>query len=335
MILADKIINERKKNGWSQEDLAEKLGVSRQSVSKWEGAQSIPDLQKIVLMAEIFNVSTDYLLKDDMEPQGRPEKTLYESQETERDSDVRKVSLEEANAFMESERRRAPKLALGVSMFILSPVLLILLAGGVEEGFVHVPESIATFMGLAMLFVLIAGGVFVILTEGRRKIDFVDFEDKELETAYGVSGIVEEHRAAYQDTHNRKVTLSVILYILCALPLILVAVLETSDFMIICMVGVMFAIVAVATYIIVESNVIMNSFEILLQDRDHTPEKKRKEEESSELSGIYWSIITALYLGLSFLTGRWGRTWIIWPVAAVAYPAIVALGRVISGKRGK
>ena len=44
MILADKIAEERKKNGWSQEDLAEKLGVSRQSVSKWESAGSVPAL---------------------------------------------------------------------------------------------------------------------------------------------------------------------------------------------------------------------------------------------------------------------------------------------------
>ncbi len=67
MILADKIINERKKNGWSQEELAEKLGVSRQSVSKWEGAQAIPDLQKILKLSELFGVSTDFLLKDDIE----------------------------------------------------------------------------------------------------------------------------------------------------------------------------------------------------------------------------------------------------------------------------
>ena len=68
MILADKIINERKKCGWSQEELAEKLGVSRQSVSKWEGAQSVPDLGKILTMADLFGVTTDYLLKDEIIP---------------------------------------------------------------------------------------------------------------------------------------------------------------------------------------------------------------------------------------------------------------------------
>lgn len=67
MILADKIIEERKKNGWSQEELANKLGVSRQAVSKWESSGSIPDLQRILQMSELFGVTTDYLLKDEIE----------------------------------------------------------------------------------------------------------------------------------------------------------------------------------------------------------------------------------------------------------------------------
>ena len=62
MILADKIIDLRKKNGWSQEELAEKLGVSRQAVSKWESAQAIPDLGRVLAMADLFSVTTDYLL---------------------------------------------------------------------------------------------------------------------------------------------------------------------------------------------------------------------------------------------------------------------------------
>ena len=78
MILADKIVSLRKKAGWSQEDLAEKLGVTRQSVSKWEGAQSVPDMDKVVMMSRLFGVSTDFLLKDELEekrPAPRPRTT--------------------------------------------------------------------------------------------------------------------------------------------------------------------------------------------------------------------------------------------------------------------
>ena len=66
MILAEKIMELRKKNGWSQEELAEKMEVSRQSISKWESAQSVPDMGRIVRLSDLFGVSTDYLLKDDL-----------------------------------------------------------------------------------------------------------------------------------------------------------------------------------------------------------------------------------------------------------------------------
>lgn len=64
--MADKITALRKKAGWSQEELAEQLGVTRQSVSKWEGAQSVPDMDKVVQMSRLFGVTTDFLLKDEL-----------------------------------------------------------------------------------------------------------------------------------------------------------------------------------------------------------------------------------------------------------------------------
>lgn len=67
MTLADKIIMLRKRQGWSQEELASRLNVSRQSVSKWEMAQSVPDLNKIVLLSRLFQVTTDFLLLDEVE----------------------------------------------------------------------------------------------------------------------------------------------------------------------------------------------------------------------------------------------------------------------------
>lgn len=89
MILADKIITLRKKEGWSQEELASQLGVTRQSVSKWEGAQSVPDLDKVVQMSRLFGVSTDYLLKDELE-----EEEFVESEADE--TPLRRVTMEQA-----------------------------------------------------------------------------------------------------------------------------------------------------------------------------------------------------------------------------------------------
>ena len=63
MTIADRIQSLRKSKGMSQEELADAVGVSRQAVSKWESEQATPDLEKIVIMSDIFEVTTDYLLK--------------------------------------------------------------------------------------------------------------------------------------------------------------------------------------------------------------------------------------------------------------------------------
>ncbi len=63
MTIADRIQSLRKAKGISQEELADKIGVSRQAVSKWESEQSMPDLEKVVFLSEFFGVTTDYLLK--------------------------------------------------------------------------------------------------------------------------------------------------------------------------------------------------------------------------------------------------------------------------------
>ena len=156
MILADKIINERKKNGWSQEELAEMLSVSRQSVSKWEGAQAAPDLNKIIKMAEIFGVSTDYLLKDEIEESDRKEEAS--SDET---VNIRKVSLEEASNYINLIKKNTPSAVIATMLFTVSPVVLIELSGMASyiEGFL--PVNIAALIGLVVLFICLALGVII------------------------------------------------------------------------------------------------------------------------------------------------------------------------------
>lgn len=65
MKLADKLLQLRKKSGMTQEELAHQMNVSRQSISKWEAGLSYPELDKLVQLSEIFQVSTDFLLKEE------------------------------------------------------------------------------------------------------------------------------------------------------------------------------------------------------------------------------------------------------------------------------
>ena len=67
MNIAEKIIILRKAKGWSQEDLAENLYVSRQAISRWENGTALPDEQNVLQISKLFRVTTDYLLNDDYE----------------------------------------------------------------------------------------------------------------------------------------------------------------------------------------------------------------------------------------------------------------------------
>lgn len=93
MILADKLIKLRKKAGLSQEELADKMDVSRQSVSKWESAQCAPELPKLIQLSNFYGVSLDYMLKDDVTEETPVEISGQEVHDTAFASDRRKYVL--------------------------------------------------------------------------------------------------------------------------------------------------------------------------------------------------------------------------------------------------
>ena len=157
MIFADKLIALRKKAGWSQEELAQQLNVSRQSVSKWEGAQSVPDIDKILQLSRLFGVTTDYLLKDDM---GEPE---YTQSDPTSDAPLRRVTMEEASGYLAQQKKDAPKLALAGFMCVVSPAPLIMLSAMSEYSRFGVSENAAAGIGMSVLLVLVAAAVVLTL----------------------------------------------------------------------------------------------------------------------------------------------------------------------------
>jgi len=327
MILADKISDLRKKNGWSQEELAELLDVSRQSISKWESAQSTPDMNRILKMSEIFGVSTDFLLKDEMEPAPAE---LLQTTASVVNSQARSVSMEEASDFLSYRLQSSGKTALGVMMCILSPVLLIILSALQENGILHMTENAAAGIGLVVLMLLIGGAVAIFVITGLQGSRFEYLEKEELDTAYGVDGMVRDRREKFSHEYMVKLVAGIVLCVLAAVPLFIsMIVYDDNDVAYAVAFGALLVLVAVGCLLIVRNSIIWGSFQILLQEGDYSVDRKTDAKKNEHISTIFWGSVTAVYLAVSFYTGRWDRTWIVWPVAGVAYGVVLAFARML------
>ena len=210
MILADKIIKLRKKNGWSQEELADKMYVSRQAVSKWEAAQTTPDLEKILMLSRLFGVTTDYLLKDELEQEAFTDDTL--------EAGTRCITMEEANTYLAHRKWASVRIAFATVLCILSPICLILLGTLAENAILPFNENFAVFCGLAVLFILVAIAVAIYIYVGFKHSPYEFLEKEEFELAYGVAGMVKERQKAYRNTYIRGNIAATCLCILVPIP---------------------------------------------------------------------------------------------------------------------
>ena len=331
MILADKIINLRKKNGWSQEELAEKLGVTRQSISKYEGAQSIPDLDKILKLSEIFGVTTDYLIKDELEEEEYVPSQMQEN-ESESDRSVHKVTMEMANEYLQIIDWSAGKTAFATVLCILSPIVLLMLGAMSEMPNYHISENAAAGIGICVLIVLIAIAVTIFILCGMKTKKYEFMEKEDIETVYGVSGMVKEKRDASHSMYVTQLVIGIACCICSVIPLFGTLAVSESDFYMVSAVCMLLALVAIGTYFIVRSAAKMNAMNQLLEEEDYTRQKKHENKKMSGPVMVYWLIATAIYLAWSFTTNDWDRTWIIWPVVGVLFPAFFAI---VNGIRKK
>ena len=330
MILADKIIELRKKNGWSQEELAEKLDVSRQSISKWESAQSIPDMNRIIAMSQIFGVSTDVLLKDELDlntgAAQSPSADPYEPA-------PRMVTIEEANSFLEYKNMASGRVAIGVLLCILSPVLLVVLSGLQDAGRIALTEAQAVGLGLIALFILVGSAVALFVTTGLRHSRFEALEEESIETAYGVSGMVKERRERYRSTHFRLLTIGIVLCVVAVIPIFIsILFAPDNDAAHIVAVGALLVILSIAVMMIVRTSIIWGGFSALLEEGDYSRREKAENKKIAPIASIYWLAVTAGFLAWSFITNDWSRSWIVWPIAGVAFGIVAGVARMLRNK---
>ena len=316
MILADKIIRLRKKNGWSQEELAEKMNVSRQAVSKWESAQTVPDLEKILQLSGLFGVTTDYLLKDELESEEYTDSTA--------ESGVKRVTLAEANEFIDWRRSAAVRIAVAVFLCIASVIPLLLLAAASEANMLGMTAEPPGAVGMVIFLVTVTVAVVIFVYCGFRNAPYAYLDKEVFETEYGVKGMVREKQKAYRNAYVRSNMIGVGICVLSPVALF-VGAFSGDEFFTVLMLTVTLLAVGVGVIFFITAGVRWASMQKLLREGDFSDREKKRSGLKESVGTIYWLLAVAIYLGWSFATDNWTISWIVWPIAGVLFAAVMQI----------
>ncbi len=345
MELSEKIIYLRKKTGWSQEQLADQLDISRQSVSKWESGTSVPELDKIIKISDIFNVSTDYLLKEDItEPE--PEKRMdscedrlqqaeFQSEETAQQTEHR-VSSQEADSYINLVREVASRMALGVVLCIWSPICLLFL-GGLSEYKGNLTENAACGIGLCVLLLFVAAGAGILTFYGMKLSKYEYLEKENIRISEDVRRIISAKKEEYAPVYSKSVVVGILLCISSVIPLMMssffVTGKEEEEFFAVVSVCILLIVVSAGVYCFMRFGLVQGSYDKLLEEGDYTREKKRFNKATGYFSVIYWCVAVAIYVAVSFRTNAWHSTWIIFAVAGILFAAFEGIIHLVCQKK--
>lgn len=314
MNLSERITEQRRIRGWSQEELAYRLGVSRQAVSKWESSQSTPDMERIIQMSELFGVTTDWLLKGEIIES-------YSYEEDPKQQNIRIVTREEAMDFLNQRSLKAQKIAFATMLCIVSPAPLIILAAMAEQGIPGLSDNTAALIGLIALFGMIAYAVYLFMISGAKEEPYRFLKTEPYELEAGAAERIMERKSRYMVTYHQGISTGVVLCILSVVPL-LASVLLERDVMVVGSVGLLLVIVAFGVRKIICVSMIRSGFSVLLQDEEYSVSARKENQKNDMISSTYWSIVTAGYLLWSFLSHDWHITWLVFVVAGVLYEPV-------------
>jgi transcriptional regulator with XRE-family HTH domain len=317
MILADKIVQLRKQLAWSQEDLAEKMKVSRQSVSKWESANSIPDLNKIIILAEIFNVSTDFLLKDEIESQDNKSES--------KEPGLISISLEQALRYVDKKIQVANLTRVWVALCVCSVVPLFFFLAMAETNRLNLTDDAASMIGVISILIMVSIAVSFFIRTTQFNDEIEKIEEAPFDLAYGVHGVFKEKLEKYRTTYNISLSVGIFLFITCFVPVMVASMFNAGSDVTMMMLIVLMLMITAGIAIIMPVTGKYDALNHIIKDFDNNSKKSKRSMRAEKLAAFYWPLLTTIYLGWSLWTMSWGITWIIWPVGAVLFAALVGL----------
>ena len=234
------------------------------------------------------------------------------------------ISRKEAEEYLNHEERWAPAVARGVTMCILSPVLLLLLGGLSSLGVLPLSEILAGGIGTIVLLIIVAAAVTLFIRYGMEQHAFESILDDRFELDGGAEPVIRGKKKDFLSEYTKKVTVGVVICILAAVPLMAAAFTE-NDLLLILSVVFLLCAVAVGVNLLVRAGIVWDSYSRLLRDGDYS--RRLRGSLTDKIGSFYWPLAAAVYLLWSFSSGNWEFTWVVWPLAGLIFAAVAAVCR--------
>ncbi|NMB19445.1 MAG: helix-turn-helix transcriptional regulator [Firmicutes bacterium] len=295
MNFSDKVRMLRKEHGISQEELAGRLDVSRQAVSKWENGQGFPEMETVLRMSDLFGVSLDYLFKDDdPEQRGTTEETSHY------------VSPESARKYLATKEKRGRKMAIGLAILIMSLSFTM---------YFPYPLGTALFFSGAALGV----GILVMLGFEPKFEGYDQIEERPLSIDQAFLKDLQKEYPLQQRKYGLFIAIGIALFILS----LVVSVWANSDDM--RYISVLPLFWGTATALITFAGTMMGAFHIIMNNREHVAEL-RTNNGRNWIYGVGMPLASMVFLALGFIWDAWHPGWLVFPVTSLLCYAYTVWG---------
>ena len=297
MTLSEKIILLRERDGLSQEELAAKLGIAKKTLMRWERGEVMPDIQKIVLLSEIFSVSTDSLLLDSLNPE-KPEASAKIKLS-------RHVSIAEALEYLRVKFLSAYMIAAATFIMMLAPGIMLLIMA--------IPfrtDALSTVLGLTSFFLLTVVSVSIYIYSHLKTVRFEYIANGDFTLDYGASDMLTEAAEKNSLSYAVRNTVAMVLCILSLLPLIIAALIpSTPDLAVMIAISASLSVAGFGVAMFITSGIKRSALSALCEPK-LTQRTYSKHLEDSVTKG-FWILVIGFYLLYSFVSNNWHLSWLI------------------------
>lgn len=232
------------------------------------------------------------------------------------------LTKQTVDKFISLRKQASITIATGVMLCILSPVILLTLLSLSKSNLIALSNNVATATGIILLLIIVAISVGLFVSSGFKLDSFEKLEYEDFSLNDELVDSVQKEKEQYAKTYATMTTVAIVIFILSAIPVIVGVFFENKpnfESIMTGLVAITLILVAVGVFLLVKCNIIMNSYNILLQTGDYTSKNKKGRKLMNKYAAIYWLIATLLYLGYSFVTENWEHSWIVWPISGILY----------------